>query len=89
MFLLLLASAALVVRHTWSFGGATPGVVRTYTFVGKTFSLPNVARAAAQGRNFVTSGPLLLVTCEGQPPGSAFPADGKTRTLQIACAPKE
>src|SRR5262245_62907858 len=64
-------------------GGATPGVVRTYTYVGKRFSLPGVTRAMARGCNFVTSGPLLLVSLNGRPPGNAFPANGKPQTLQI------
>src|SRR5262249_38050326 len=33
-------------------GGANPGVVRTYTYVGEHFSLPKVKHAAAQGANF-------------------------------------
>lgn len=68
-------------------GGAIPGSVRTYTFLEGEFSLSAVARATAQGRTFVTSGPLLLATVEGQPPGSAFRADGKTRTLRVEAWP--
>ncbi len=64
-------------------GGAIPGSARTYTFLEGKFSLPAVARATAQGRTFVTSGPLLLASVDGQPPGSTFRADGRTRTLQV------
>ncbi len=64
-------------------GGATPGVVRTYTYVDGGFSLPAVARATAAGRTFATSGPLLLVSLAGQPPGTAFPADGTAREMRI------
>jgi len=63
--------------------GATPGVVRTYTYLPDGFSLPGVAKAMAQGRNFITSGPLLLVSAAGQPPGSVFPANGKSTRLEI------
>ena len=68
-------------------GGGIPGVVRTYTYVGKDFSLPKVTRATAQGATFVSSGPLLLVTEEGRPPGSVFRADGKSRRLRIEAWP--
>ena len=64
-------------------GGAVPGGVRTYTHLDGDFSLAAVARATAQGRTFVTSGPLLLASVDGQPPGSAFAADGHARTLRI------
>ena len=64
-------------------GGATPGVVRTYTHLDGDFSLPAVARATALGRTFVTSGPLVLASVEGRPPGSAFAADGQSRRLRI------
>ncbi len=64
-------------------GGAVPGVPRTYTFLPDGFSWSNVARATAAGRTFVTTGPLLLTTLAGAPPGSAFPADGRERALKI------
>lgn len=64
-------------------GGALPGTARTYTWLPGTFSLPGVAKATAQGRTFVTTGPLLLVTVDGQPPGSAFKATGQPHTMKI------
>ena len=64
-------------------GGATPGVARTYTFLGRNFSWPAVTRATAQGRTFATTGPLLLASVAGQPPGSVFAADGRARDLEI------
>jgi hypothetical protein len=64
-------------------GGAIPGSARTYTFLEGEFSLPAVARATVQGRTFVTSGPLLLASVDGQQPGSTFRADGRTRPLQV------
>lgn len=68
-------------------GGGIPGVVRTYTYLPDGFSIAKVARAMAEGRNFVTSGPLLLTSLDGQPPGTAVPADGTTRTLKIEAWP--
>ena len=64
-------------------GGANPGAVRTYTYIGDAFSLPAIARATAEGRTFATSGPLLVVSVAGQPPGTAFPADGSAREMRI------
>lgn len=64
-------------------GGATPGVVRTYTYLDEAFSLPAVAQATAAGRTFATSGPLLLVSVDGRPPGTAFPADGSARQMRL------
>jgi hypothetical protein len=67
--------------------GGVPGVVRLYTFVGRDFSLSKVTRSATQGRNFVTSGPLLLVSVEDRPPGSTFSAGLKPRTLLVEAWP--
>jgi hypothetical protein len=64
-------------------GGGTPGVVRTYTYIGKDFSFAKATQAAASGRNFATSGPLLLVTMDGEPPGTSFAANGKGRPMRI------
>jgi hypothetical protein len=64
-------------------GGAVPGTPRTYTWLGHGFSLREVARATATGRTFVTTGPLLLVSVGGKPPGTTFPANGQNRLLQI------
>ena len=64
-------------------GGAVPGTPRTYTYLPEGFSLPAVARATAQGRTFVTTGPLLLVSLDGAPPGSAAPVSEQPRALRI------
>jgi hypothetical protein len=64
-------------------GGATPGAARLYTFLDGSFSLAAASRAAAQGRTFATTGPLLLASVDSQPPGSAFPANGRARPLRI------
>lgn len=64
-------------------GGAVPGTARVYTFVEGDFSLSAVAQATARGRTFVTTGPLLLTSLDGHPPGIALPADGRPRTLHV------
>jgi hypothetical protein len=64
-------------------GGAVPGAARTYAWLGGRFSLPAVARAIAAGRTFVTTGPLLVATLDGRPPGAAFRADGRPRRLRL------
>lgn len=64
-------------------GGATPGVARLYTLIEGDFSLSKAAQAAVRGRTFVTTGPLLLVSLDAQPPGSALPAGGKPLQLKI------
>ena len=64
-------------------GGAMPGTARLYTYVQGEFSIDKVKEATTQGRTFATTGPLLLVTVQGQPPGSTFPADGSPRQMCI------
>ena len=64
-------------------GGATPGAARLYTFIEGGFSLASAARAAAQGRTFATTGPLLVVSVDRRPPGSAFPADDRPHEMRI------
>jgi hypothetical protein len=64
-------------------GGAVPGATRTYSYVPEGFTLPAVTRATAAGRTFVTTGPILLASLDGQPPGAQIPADGKARDLDV------
>ena len=64
-------------------GGAAPGVPRTYTFVSDGFSLPKITRATAAGHTFVTTGPLLVATLDGQPPGSSFGLGTRQHTLAV------
>lgn len=64
-------------------GGALPGVVRTYTFLTEAFSLPAVTRATARGHTFVTSGPLLLASVSGAPPGSSVAANDNVHLLEV------
>ena len=64
-------------------GGGVPGTPRTYVQVPGQFSLAKAARAIAAGRTFVTTGPLLVASLDGKPPGSGFPAGARVRTLSI------
>lgn len=64
-------------------GGAVPGTARVYTFVEGEFSLAAVARATAQGRTFATTGPLVVVSVDKQPPGSSLAADGRPHEMRI------
>ncbi|HXP61595.1 MAG TPA: CehA/McbA family metallohydrolase [Dongiaceae bacterium] len=64
-------------------GGGVPGIVRTYTFVTGQFSLAKVAQATAAGRTFATTGPLLIATLDGAPPGCALAANGQKHVLAV------
>jgi hypothetical protein len=64
-------------------GGAMPGTARIYTYIEGDFSIDKAAKAAIQGRTFATTGPLLLVSVQGQPPGSAFSANGLPHQMNI------
>ena len=64
-------------------GGAVPGVPRTYTFVPDGFSIEKVTKATRAGHTFVSTGPLLIATLDGQPPGSIFEMGSKEHTLAI------
>jgi hypothetical protein len=64
-------------------GGAIPGTPRTYAYVPGKFSVSEAARAMANGATFVTTGPLLLATIDGKPPGTVFAADKKQRVLSV------
>ncbi|MGO8925371.1 MAG: CehA/McbA family metallohydrolase [Limisphaerales bacterium] len=64
-------------------GGGVPGMPRTYALVPGKFSLAKAARAVAAGRTFVTTGPLLIASLDGKPPGSELPAGSKVRALSI------
>ncbi len=64
-------------------GGAVPGSVRTYVFLDGPFSLPAAARAMAAGRTFATSGPILLASLAGKPPGSVIETSAAARKLSV------
>ena len=65
-------------------GGAVPGTARLYTLSANDSSpAVGAARAARAGQTFATTGPLVIVSVDGEPPGSAFAADGKPHRLSI------
>lgn len=65
-------------------GRALPGAVRVYTRLGEPFSMPGLVRAMKAGRNFVTSGPLLLLDFDGSGPGAILPVRGRRQgTLRV------
>ena len=56
-------------------GGGVPGSARIYTYLPKAFSMRDVVAATVAGRTIATTGPLLVATIDGLPPGSAFRTD--------------
>jgi hypothetical protein len=53
-------------------GGANPGEARVYTHVDGLRSIAAIAQAMKAGRNFVTSGPLLLMQIGGRKVGDVI-----------------
>ena len=53
-------------------GGIPPGAVRNYVYLGDKFSVQAWFDALKAGKSFVTSGPLLTMTVNGQRPGEAL-----------------
>ncbi|MDE3180487.1 MAG: carboxypeptidase regulatory-like domain-containing protein [Acidobacteriota bacterium] len=53
-------------------GSALPGAARVYTHVHGAPSISAIASAMKAGRNFVTTGPLLLLKIEGHQPGDVI-----------------
>lgn len=61
------------------------GFSRVYVRLDGPFSFDAWMKGLRQGRSFVTTGPRLLVTLEGQDPGATIPlAPGSKRTLRLA-----
>ncbi len=62
-------------------GRAVPGAVRVYTKVNGALTIDKLAAGLRAGHNFVTSGPLLDFTIDGQGVGTVFPVGsaGKRR----------
>ncbi len=64
---------------------ARPFNKRTYVYLGDNKpSMSNLVFAIKQGRTFGTSGPLLLISLAGRPPGVVLQADNKEREIQFA-----
>lgn len=50
---------------------------RTYALAGDEPTVQSWLKAAVEGRSFVSTGPILLLEVEGQPPGSTIELAGK------------
>ena len=60
------------------------GTNRVYVYCGEEFSAAAWWEGLQAGRVFVTNGPLLRPTVEGEPPGYVFPIEpGQSLTLEI------
>ena len=64
-------------------GRALPGAVRNYTRVAGPLTPQSLAKAMREGRNFVSSGPLLLVDFDGRQPGDAIRIT-EPRTVRVS-----
>jgi hypothetical protein len=62
-------------------GGGDPGRVRVYTHVGNNSGLSEIAEAMRRGRNFVSSGPLLLFTIDQYQIGDVIPIRSPRKLL--------
>lgn len=60
-------------------GSAVPGAVRVYTHVDGTPSIEAIKSAMKAGRNFVTSGPLVIFTMGGHMAGDVVRVRGRMR----------
>jgi hypothetical protein len=63
-------------------GGGVPGAVRVYTKVEGRPTLERVAAAMKAGRNFVTSGPLVVLRMDGHEAGDVVKLSAK-RTVKV------
>jgi hypothetical protein len=60
------------------------GYSRSYVFLGKSFSPEAWIAAQKAGRNFVTNGPMLFLSVNGESPGAVLPS--ATRMVKIELA---
>lgn len=68
--------------------GAHPGIVRVYTHAAGAPSIRAISAAMKAGRNFVTSGPLLLMYIDGHQPGDVVPlSHGSDFQVQLQAWP--
>src|SRR2546426_2176537 len=61
------------------------GFSRVYVHLDETFSFDSWMRGLAQGRSFVTTGPMLLAKVEGQWPGANFPVTNPSKDYALDC----
>src|SRR5712692_5185161 len=59
------------------------GYNRSYVYLGKEFSYENWMAAQKAGRNFVTNGPMLLVTVNANLPGAVLARDVGQARVEI------
>lgn len=57
--------------------GSTIGEVRTYVYTGPEFTIDAWFDGLKKGRSFVSNGPALEFTVNGELPGTTLPLDGK------------
>jgi len=62
-------------------GGGDPGRVRVYTRVEEPSGLSEIAGAMKRGRNFVSSGPLILFTIDQYQIGDVIPIESPQKLL--------
>ncbi len=60
------------------------GDCQTYVYSPQRPSFPEWLEAAAQGRSFVTTGPMVMLDVDGQPPGSQIRLDDRLRTVKVS-----
>ena len=68
-------------------GGVHPvpaGFSRVYVHLPDGFTYEQWLRGLAAGRSFVTTGPMLFATVNGQDPGEVFPAGSEPRPYRVA-----
>jgi hypothetical protein len=63
--------------------GPVVGQVRVYAHVPGDFTLEGLTAALTGGHTFVTTGPLLFATLDGQPPGSVLDGGNTSRALRV------
>lgn len=64
------------------------GDCRTYVYAGERPSFAAWTKAAAEGRSFFTTGPLLLLEVEGRRPGDTIEVDQNRPPRQLAVSVK-
>lgn len=84
----ILNSGLRIPPSAGSASGVLPnpiGYNRVYVHLDEPFTRDAWFAGLARGRSFVTNGPLLLVTADGQLPGATFRVDAeKTRVVQFS-----
>jgi hypothetical protein len=61
------------------------GFSRVYVHLDEPFSFDAWMRGLAEGRSFVTTGPMMLAKVEGRWPGAKFPATNQAKDYALEC----